>query len=210
MLLSFFVITIDSPSTEAKASNYHRLSSPVETKTVKNPSDQQTTSVEKPKDEPTTTQEVIAPTPPITYDPDEITQTSRQSSRDESTITTAQITTVISDNDSNSQENTTTQEKINPSESARQSTTSIEKVFEAGKLTVVKKGTVPLEYILTEFATHLYENSDLVQNLYYQGIFLIRHLLIIPDADVFTLFDHKIIQWLNLYTEYFMQNKIIL
>ncbi|MGF3226704.1 hypothetical protein [Facklamia sp. P12937] len=212
MLMCFFIISIKSPYIETQASGFHRLSSPVETNPVKNPSNKQTTSVEKPEDESTTTtQEVIAPTPPITFDPNESTQTSRQASKDESTITSNQLTTVTNDqedNDNRSQEKiTTTQEKSETSELSEQTTTSKEVAFEAGKLTVIKKDTVPLAYILTEFATTLYENSDFIQSIYYQGAFLIRHLLIIPDADILTLFDHKIIRWLNLYAEYFMQNK---
>ncbi|MGX7108945.1 hypothetical protein [Facklamia miroungae] len=215
MIFASFVFVMGSPVNNVQASGYSKASPPSDSDQILEKDEEETTNTHESSEETTTTTEIIAPTPPITFNPnEETTQTSRQTSKDNEPVETTRVTTrerngQEDDNNSKPEPTTTSQKIATPTETTKGKPHSSKNgsIIEAGKLVVVKKDAIPLNYLVSKFATQLYKNSNIIQTFYYQSAFLIRHLLIIPDADILGIVDHQILRWLNYYIEYSIQSE---
>lgn len=130
-------------------------------------------------EETTTTLEIIAPTPPINFEPDEPLQTSQE---DKKTTSSEAAPT------ENLEETHTSQEKLQEPHV----TTSSQK---AGSLVVISKQTVSVDYLLSSYLKLAQINSKKIKQIYYLTSLMIRQLPPLANSDELRVLDLLVIDW---------------
>ena len=130
-------------------------------------------------EETTTTLEVIPPTPPITFEPEETTKT------------TAEPVQPSSTKENQTEETEETQTTRESQEEARPTTSS----QSAGSLVVISKQTVSVDYLISSYLKLAQEKTRALKQAYYLISLLTRQFSFLPDANALRVLDLQVTDW---------------